>query len=45
MKPVSPEDRPMVEWVRKCLQSGRADVQPKKAIATKNAEEQAALSG
>lgn len=26
MKPVSPENRPVVEWVRKCLLSGKADL-------------------
>ena len=26
MKPVSPENRAVVEWVRKCLQSGKVDL-------------------
>lgn len=26
MKPVSPEDRATIEWVRECLQSGKADL-------------------
>lgn len=33
MKPVSPEDRATVEWVRKCLETGKADLRltkPKK---------------
>jgi integrase len=29
MKPVSPENRPVIEWVRKALQSGRADIREK----------------
>lgn len=44
MKPVSPEDRPVVEWVRKCLQSGRADVHPKKGKGTEKAVGQATMA-
>ena len=29
MKPVSPENRSVVKWVRKALQSGRADIREK----------------
>lgn len=31
MKPVSPEYRPVVEWVRKALQSGKADLRIRKS--------------
>ena len=30
MKPVSPEDRAVVEWVRKCLKAGKADLKTSK---------------
>lgn len=43
MKPVSPEDRPVVEWVRRCLQSGRADVHPTRAKISKKHESEVAL--
>jgi hypothetical protein len=29
MKPVSPENRPLVEWVRECLRTGKADLRIK----------------
>ena len=44
MKPVSPEDRAVVEWVRKCLQSGRADVQPDKGKKKKESQAEVAVS-
>ncbi len=30
MKPISPEDRAVVEWVRKCLKAGKADLKTNK---------------
>jgi len=44
MKPVSPEDRPVIEWVRKCLQSGRADVQPAKGKKKEKSQTELAAS-
>lgn len=31
LKPVSPQDRPVVEWVRKALESGKADLRIRKS--------------